>query len=575
MTRTILNFTAICDKAGRPNNQDNFWICPDLSSYAATGTVTIGSSSTEVALTEKGALLVVADGMGGMSAGEVASQIVIDSVKRTFSDLKSVSLSNSNAIKSFIKQAIIDADKEMKKHAESHPETRGMGSTIVLVWILDKTVYVGWCGDSRAYCYNAQNGLVRLTHDHSYVQELVDNDKLSEEDAFDHPDSNIITRSLGDSGEKANPDVKEYPLHTGDTFLLCSDGLCGLLRDSEIENIMAQNSSIGNCLNALWKQGSSIGWTDNTTIELAKVLEGGIKPTAIPVGYEAYKKKSNSISQTSTGIDKEIENNKSSIKRVGIVAAIAFVVGLIVGGFITKTFFPAYPADVEGEIKSLKFENDSLRMVISQSGNNLSSNNGNDEQLEAERRAKAEAEAKAAREKKAKEEAEAEIEKERKEKEVAERKAHQERAAREEPERKVAEVKAQAEEEARRAQEEQNQLTEIQLISREYKDLIRRTQQDFNKLRRVYSSIVRQDRLFSPKEVTDVKRMLKNMNNNLTSIENNDSYEYLDSNTKGIIKKLREGTKKIETDFKELSGNSQGNVTQTHLPNQNIETSQI
>ena len=194
-------------------------------------------------------------------------------------------------IKSFIKQAIIDADKEMKKHAESHPETRGMGSTIVLVWILDKTVYVGWCGDSRAYCYNAQNGLVRLTHDHSYVQELVDNDKLSEEDAFDHPDSNIITRSLGDSGEKANPDVKEYPLHTGDTFLLCSDGLCGLLRDSEIEEIMAQNSSIGNCLNALWKHGSSIGWTDNTTIELAKVLEGGLKPTTIPVGYDYPKKK--------------------------------------------------------------------------------------------------------------------------------------------------------------------------------------------------------------------------------------------------------------------------------------------
>ena len=553
MSRTILNFTAICDKAGRPNNQDNFWICPDLSSYATTGTVTIGSSSTEVELTEKGALLVVADGMGGMSAGEVASQIVIDSVKRTFSDLKSVSLSNSNAIKSFIKQAIIDADKEMKKHAESHPETRGMGSTIVLVWILDKTVYVGWCGDSRAYCYNAQNGLVRLTHDHSYVQELVDNDKLSEEDAFDHPDSNIITRSLGDSGEKANPDVKEYPLHTGDTFLLCSDGLCGLLRDSEIENIMAQNSSIGNCLNALWKQGSSIGWTDNTTIELAKVLEGGIKPTAIPVGYETYKKKSNPIFQTSTGIDKEIENNKSFIKRVGIVAAIAFVVGLIVGGFITKTFFPSYPADVEGEIKSLKFENDSLRMVISQSGNNLSSNNGNDEQLEAERRAKTEVE----------------IEKERKEKEAAERKAHQERATREEAERKAAE----AEEEARRAQEQQKQNV-TKIISRQYQIQIQKTQQDFAKLKRYFQPIV-ESGYINPGEIQPMQEMLKNMNNNLTSIENNDSYKYLDSNTKGIIKKLREGTKKIETDFKKLSGNSQGNVTHTHLPNQNIETSQI
>lgn len=563
MSRTILNFTAICDKAGRPNNQDNFWICPDLSSYAATGTVTIGSSSTEVALTEKGALLVVADGMGGMSAGEVASQIVIDSVKRTFSDLKSVSLSNPNAIKSFIKQAIIDADKEMKKHAESHPETRGMGSTIVLVWILDKTVYVGWCGDSRAYCYNAQNGLVRLTHDHSYVQELVDNDKLSEEDAFDHPDSNIITRSLGDSGEKANPDVKEYPLHIGDTFLLCSDGLCGLLRDSEIENIMAQNSSIGNCLNALWKQGSSIGWTDNTTIELAKVLEGGIKPTAIPVGYEVFKKKSNPISQTSTGVDKEIGNNKSSIKRVGIVAAIAFVVGLIVGGFITKAFFPSYPTDVEGEIKSLKFENDSLRMVISQPGNNPNSNNG--EQLEAERRAKADAEADAARERKAKEEAEAEIEKERKEKEAAERKAHQERAAREEAERKAAEEKARAaEEEARRVQKEQKQITKV--ISPEYKDQILKTQQDFAKLKELLQPIISSGTIYQD-EIKRMKDMLKNMNNNLTNIENNDSYQYLDPSTKNIIKKLREETKKIETDFKKVLGTQQTPISSTQVVN--------
>ena len=563
MSRTILNFTAICDKAGRPNNQDNFWICPDLSSYAATGTVTIGSSSTEVALTEKGALLVVADGMGGMSAGEVASQIVIDSIKSTFSNLKSLSLSNPNAIKSFIKQAIVDADKEMKKHAESHPETRGMGSTIVLVWILDKTVYVGWCGDSRAYCYNAQNGLVRLTHDHSYVQELVDNDKLSEEDAFDHPDSNIITRSLGDSGEKANPDVKEYPLHTGDTFLLCSDGLCGLLRDREIEDIMAQNSSIGNCLNALWKHGSSIGWTDNTTIELAKVIEGGIKPTTIPVGYDNPKKKS---TPTPHSIDcsKTTDNNKTSFKRLGIAVAIAFILGLIVGVFVTKTFFPSYPADVEDEIKSLKFENDSLRLVIANSGQNSNHNNGDSEQLEAERRAKADAEADAARERKAKEDAEAEAEKERKAKEAAERKAHQERAAKEEAERKAAEAKAQAEEEARRAKEEQKQITKV--ISPEYREQIRKTQQDFDKLKELLQPIISSGTIYQD-EIKRMKDMLKNMNNNLASIENNDSYQYLEPSVKNVIKKLREETQKIEADLKKVLGTQQTSITPTQVVN--------
>lgn len=563
MSRTILNLTAICDKAGRPTNQDNFWICPDLSSYAATGTVTIGSSSTEVALTEKGALLVVADGMGGMSAGEVASQIVVDSIKSTFSNLKSLSLSNPNAIKNFIKQAIVDADKEMKKHAESHPETRGMGSTIVLVWILDKTVYVGWCGDSRAYCYNAQNGLVRLTHDHSYVQELVDNDKLSEEDAFDHPDSNIITRSLGDSGEKANPDVKEYPLHTGDTFLLCSDGLCGLLRDHEIEDIMAQNSSIGNCLNALWKHGTSIGWTDNTTIELAKVLEGGIKPTTIPVGYDNPKKKS-TLTPHSTDNSKTTDNNKTSFKRLSIAVAIAFVLGLIVGGFITKTFFPSYPTNVEGEIKSLKFENDSLRRVIANSEQNSNHNNVDSEQLEAERRAKADAEADAARERKAKEEAEAEAEKERKAKEAAERKVHQERVAKEEAERKAAEAKAQAEEEARRAQEEQKQITKV--ISPEYREQIRKTQQDFAKLKELLQPIISSGTIYQD-EIKRMKDMLKNMNNNLASIENNDSYQYLEPSVKNVIKKLREETQKIEADFKKVLGTQQTSITPTQVVN--------
>lgn len=554
MSRTILNLTAICDKAGRPTNQDNFWICPDLSSYAVTGTVTI-DSNTEVALGDKGTLLVVADGMGGMNAGEVASQIVVDSIKRTFSNLKSLLLSNSDAIKKFIKQAIVDADREMKKHAEIHPETIGMGSTIVLVWILDKKVYVGWCGDSRAYCYNAQNGLVRLTHDHSYVQELVDNNKLSEDDAFDHPDSNIITRSLGDSSEKANPDVKEYPLHTGDIFLLCSDGLCGLLRDGEIENIMAKNhNSIENCLNALWQYGSSIGWTDNTTIELAKVLEGGIKPTDTPIGYYIPKNKSNPISSSSSYVGRPEENN-TIFKRSGIITAIAFVIGLLVGGFIIKTLLPSYPENVEDEIKSLKYENDSLRTVISNLGVNGNIRTDNNDQLEAERRAK--------------EEAEAAAEKERKAKEEAERKVHQERAAKEEAERR-----AKAEEDARKAREGHGSGQITKVISQEYKEQIRKTQQDFVQLNALYQTIVR-SRTIYPEEIKKMEEMLINMNKNLMNIEKNDSYEYLDENTKNAIKKLREETSKIEASLKKIRGANQQTIvipaqTQNQNPSQTI-----
>lgn len=346
MDNTILNISAICDKAGRPINQDNFWVCHNLTSFIDTGKLSVINSEDEISLSKNGTLLVVADGMGGMSAGEVASQIVIDSIKKTFSRLNTVAISGSDSIKKFIKHAIIDSDKEIKKYATDNPETRGMGSTIVLLWILDKTVYVGWCGDSRAYCYNEKKGLLRLTHDHSYVQELVDNNKLSEEDAFDHPDSNIITRSLGDSGEKANPDVKEFPLHKGDIFLLCSDGLCGLLRDREIENIMSQNiNSVGGCLNALWRQGSSIGWTDNATIELVKVVKGGIEHENIT-----------SCNETPT-------KHKKTAKYLVIVGVITFILGFIMGGIITKRTSLSNSTNDKLEIKELN-NNDSINPIM-------------------------------------------------------------------------------------------------------------------------------------------------------------------------------------------------------------------
>ncbi len=287
MKPIYLDISAICDKAGRPINQDNFWLCPDLSTYTSTGKVPLDERLVGIELTSQGSLFLVADGMGGQSAGEVASQIVVDTIKQKFADLSAVDLADCLSVKRFIKQVIVDADKEMKQYAASHPEAQGMGSTIVLLWLLADRAYVGWCGDSRAYCYNEANRLVRLSHDHSYVQDLVDKGLLPEEHAFDHPNSNIITRSLGDSGEKANPEVKDYPIHRGDIFLLCSDGLCGLLRDEEIEDILSANTtSIGNCLKALWHRGTSLGWDDNTTIILAKITEGGAEP-ADAIGYNA------------------------------------------------------------------------------------------------------------------------------------------------------------------------------------------------------------------------------------------------------------------------------------------------
>ena len=276
MSDIKFRMAARCEAAGRPNNEDNYQLDADLSDNEWGFT-----ADKPIDLGKKGALLVVCDGMGGMNAGEVASDIAVSTIKEWFaSDRLTADVLTSPM--AYIKQAIIAADSAIKAHGKAHPETEGMGSTIVMAWMLGKKVYVGWCGDSRCYCYNPKTGLARLSHDHSYVQELVDAGKLTEELAFDHPNNNIITRSLGDPNGTARPDVKEYDLHNEDILMLCSDGLCGCLRDNEIEELIAvHQTSMQECRDALWVADEAAGWHDNVTIALAQVLNGGLTAHSI------------------------------------------------------------------------------------------------------------------------------------------------------------------------------------------------------------------------------------------------------------------------------------------------------
>jgi protein phosphatase len=261
---------ARCEAAGRPNNEDNYQLDDNLSDNSWGFT-----ADAEVSLGEKGALLVVCDGMGGMNAGEVASDIAVKTIKEWFTTDKLTDAAVAAPCK-YISSAIVSADAAIKAHSKTNPDTEGMGSTIVLAWLLGQKVYVGWCGDSRCYRFNPALGLERLSHDHSYVQELVDAGKLTEELAFDHPNNNIITRSLGDPRGAAQPDTKEFDLYNQDIILLCSDGLCGTLRDNEIaELIKRHQTSMQECRDALWDADEAAGWTDNTTIALAQIISGG------------------------------------------------------------------------------------------------------------------------------------------------------------------------------------------------------------------------------------------------------------------------------------------------------------
>lgn len=256
----------------RTNNEDNFITNVDLS---RPDWFLPQNPSEAIRLCDEGCALVVADGMGGLNAGEVASAIAVEHVKQEFLDanLKKI-VKLEKDVEMFMREIVIKADDAIKKRVEEDPTTKGMGTTLIFAWVIENKAYLSWCGDSRAYIYNPASGLQRISKDHSYVQELVDAGKLDEELAFDHPNSNIITRCLGDFKDKANPDFNIITLKKGDRILLCSDGLCGVCRDEEIlETMNKYHEDIEECKKELINAALNAGGYDNVTIALLEVVE--------------------------------------------------------------------------------------------------------------------------------------------------------------------------------------------------------------------------------------------------------------------------------------------------------------
>jgi protein phosphatase len=146
------------------------------------------------------------------------------------------------------------------------PDTIGMGTTIVLVWIINEKAYIALCGDSRCYVFNPKRGLKCLSKDHSYVQELIDKGDITPQKSFNHPKSNIITRWLGNFF--AEPEITVYDIHKHDQFLLCSDGLYNNLTDSEIHTILSTNELIEDKAKTLIACANANGGSDNIAVVL-------------------------------------------------------------------------------------------------------------------------------------------------------------------------------------------------------------------------------------------------------------------------------------------------------------------
>lgn len=257
----------------RDNNEDSYTVCPDLS---------IGKWSVpddpghDIPFNGAGCLMVVADGMGGQNAGEVASDIAVKTVREMFvpDNLPDDIEGSPDKAKELLRKVIVEANSRICAYGDSHEESEGLGSTIVMAWLLGNSVYVAWLGDSRAYSFVPEKGIARLSKDHSYVQQLVDAGKISEEDAMNHPNSNVITRSLGDTSQRAKPDVAEYSVEDGEIIMLCSDGLCGVCSDEEIGYIISENTDdLQACADKLTTKALTNGGSDNITIAMMQVCD--------------------------------------------------------------------------------------------------------------------------------------------------------------------------------------------------------------------------------------------------------------------------------------------------------------
>lgn len=237
----------------------------------------------------KGSLLVVADGMGGAAAGEVASEMATEVL---FEHLLATWLNDDeNTPQQFafrLREAVEEANRKIHTHARDNPELRGMGTTITAAGVLNDHIYVTQVGDSRAYLIR-EGSATQITKDQSLMQRLVDAGELTEEEAEKSERKNIILQALGPD-ERVRVDLTHQAICRGDSVLLCSDGLSGLVTKEEIAKAVSQDKDLVKISAELIALANERGGPDNITVIVARFSGNGLPEPgeAEKVGHEVY-----------------------------------------------------------------------------------------------------------------------------------------------------------------------------------------------------------------------------------------------------------------------------------------------
>jgi len=211
-----------------------------------------------------GELLIVCDGMGGHKGGETASRLAVDSIKNHFGNVN-----DDYDVPKELQNALAAANNKLVETARRDPTLEGMGSTAVILLFKNDLTYTANLGDSRIYLVRDEE-IKQLTTDHSLVQQMIDSDVLTPQEAENHPKKNVITKSLGREGA-VEPDISEpIELLKNDKFILCTDGLTNYVKDEEIFSI-ASNNPVQQAAGKLVDLANEKGGNDNITVQIAEV----------------------------------------------------------------------------------------------------------------------------------------------------------------------------------------------------------------------------------------------------------------------------------------------------------------
>ncbi|MBX3173234.1 MAG: Stp1/IreP family PP2C-type Ser/Thr phosphatase [Gemmatimonadaceae bacterium] len=217
---------------------------------------------------EKRGVFVVADGMGGHAAGEVASEMAVQIISRHLLALNCVKDAGSADL---VRKAMQDANRAIFERMLAETDKQGMGTTASVMVLCDHGYLIGQIGDSRVYLLR-DGALTQITKDHSYVQEQVDAGLLTPEQARYHPYSNVITRCVGAS-EEVEADIYTGEVKVGDVFLLASDGLTGMVDDRRLQQLLLARTGPGRIVDSLIAEANGRGGLDNITSIVIQVVE--------------------------------------------------------------------------------------------------------------------------------------------------------------------------------------------------------------------------------------------------------------------------------------------------------------